>query len=93
MDLRPDERMVGYMPEDDSDRDNRDESGRFSSEISDQMYLDLLEEHGQMTAKEVSEELEVPKRTALYRLGKLAESGQVTRSRFSQTDVWAIGDE
>ncbi|MDZ7689425.1 MAG: helix-turn-helix domain-containing protein [Halobacteriales archaeon] len=68
----------------------RDESGKFSSEVTDQDILKIFDRTGEpMTAPELAEELPLTKDGVTYRLKQMQEKGLVGRKEAgARAVVW-----
>lgn len=70
-----------------SDR-NRDDDGQFSPERADDAFLSVVRSDGPIGTSAVAELLDVPERTARYRLNKLHDDGKINRYETGNSYLW-----
>jgi repressor of nif and glnA expression len=73
-----------------SEKRSRDESGRFSSEVTEQEILKIFDRVGEpMTAPELADELPITKEAVTYRLKKMQEDDLLGRKKAgARAVVW-----
>jgi len=72
------------------DRDRNDD-GTYKPTTKDAKILDVMEPDEPMGTGEIAAQLEMPRRTATYRLDKLADAGHIAKRKLNQTTaVWVL---
>lgn len=74
------------------DRD-RNESGQFERDLSDEDILSAVGELDTPTTTDIAQEVECDRTTARYRLGLLEDDGQVTSKKVGPALVWEIKEQ
>lgn len=68
----------------------RNESGQFEPEYSDEEILEAVRKHEPAGTKEVADELSIARQSADYRLRRLLEKGRVSKKKVGNSLVWII---
>ena len=75
-----------------SERD-RDNSGRFKPEVSDDEILEAVREHEPAGTSEVGEAVGLARQNADYRLRRLEEEGEVRSKKVGHSLIWLLSGE
>jgi predicted ArsR family transcriptional regulator len=69
----------------------RNDDGTYKPTTKDRKILDVMEPDEPMGTGEIAEQLEMPRRTATYRLDKLADTEHIAKRKLNQTTaVWVL---
>lgn len=68
----------------------RNDRGRYTSEYSDEAFLDGVREHEPATTSEVAEAVGCVRQNADYRLRKLEDAGKVRSKKVGPSLVWML---
>ena len=72
-----------------SERD-RDSSGRFKPEVSDEEILDAVRNHEPAGTSEVGDAVGLARQNADYRLRQLEDEGRIESKKVGQSLVWTL---
>ena len=73
---------------------DRDSSGRFKPEVSDEEILDAVRNHEPAGTSEVGDAVGLARQNADYRLRQLRDAGRVESKKVGRSLVWTLsGDE
>ena len=73
---------------------DRDSSGRFKPEVSDEEILDAVRDHEPAGTSEVGDAVGLARQNADYRLRQLRYAGRVESKKVGRSLVWTLsGDE
>jgi predicted transcriptional regulator len=70
----------------------RNESGRFEPEFTDEEVISAVRVHEPAGTKEIADELGIARQSADYRLRRLLEEGRVSKKKVGNSLVWSIAD-
>ena len=73
---------------------DRDSSGRFKPEVSDEEILDAVRNHEPAGTSEVGDAVGLARQNADYRLRQLEDEGRIESKKVGRSLVWTLsGDE
>lgn len=68
----------------------RDQSGRYKAEHTDEDVIAAIRAHSPAATSEVADDLGIARQSADYRLQKLANAGQVNHKMVGGSAVWTL---
>lgn len=74
-----------------SDRD-RNESGQYERELSDEMFLGAVHDLDTPTTTDIAEAVDCDRTSARYRLGLLEDEGEIESTKVGPALVWKRPD-
>lgn len=69
---------------------DRDSSGRFKPEVSDEEILDAVRNHEPAGTSEVGDAVGLARQNADYRLRQLEDEGRIESKKVGQSLVWTL---
>lgn len=76
-----------------NDDRERDESGQFESEYTDQEIIQAVRLSEPAGTQEVADELGIARQSVDYRLRKLLDQGRVKKKKIGNSLAWSVSEE